>query len=411
MVEFNRLNAGNWDWLGNDTAFIDDASSKKYNVIIYVDGEEQVPVTPDFTTNHTYVVKSVGTVGQAVKTVFVTINVAGGGSGGNGGNVFTRYTAYANGQMQIDNHPTLIGDIGSNSTITVNSSTPIVQGTAYTPNVPYMDQWTWNRNAVAGGYQEANPAGTMDVAAIIPAMPTMAASGTDLATVSTANIPGGSYYYNGQYTMNNDSLVISSGQTATIYINGNLRLTGTSTISGSNLTIYTTGNTIIDNDSSIQAVDGGTLNLYVQGNLQLTNNTFINGDNVVIQTNGTINFNSNSSINKDSTTAVTRIFSNSDIQFTNYFELGGLAGLVATTDAININSSAQAEHTVFVAGSGRSQVTNNVIIGGIYTNGRLSINSSPTITFADSKETILQAVGLNGGTASVAIQEGTWRVE
>lgn len=412
IIEFNKINSDPtspvWTWLGSEIAFVNDVNTKKYKVLICDDNaDHNIALTPKFDKNYKYLIQSTGTVGKARKTVTVKVEVKGGG-GSPGSDVFGKFGLFSNQKMQIDNTPKIVGDVGSNNTITVNSSSPLINGKAYTPNVPVMDQWTWNRNAVTGGYQYANPAGTLDVASLIPKMPDWTYSGTQLNPASGATLTNSSYFYNGNFTTGKTYTAVS-GTSVTIYINGNLQLTKQSetsaAIRGDNVTIYVTGNVILDNSSSIQA---SNLKIYAKGTMQLTNDAAISGNNVTLQTSGSINFNSNSSINKNSTSAVTKIYSDSDIQLTNKFTLGGSAALVATSSYVNINSSAVGSNTVFVAGSGASQITNSCQIAGIYTNGSLAINSSPQINSNSQKTSVIETLGLNGSKPSATVIPGSW---
>ena len=407
IEEFYKVNQSltpDWTWLNKDQAFLNDVNNQKYRVIIYTATDAtKTPVTPVFTVNTTYTIQSTGTVENAQKIVTVNIDVIGSGSGGGSNDVFGKYPLFSSLNLQIDNTPKITGDIGSNGHITVNSSTPLINGKAYTPYVPVMDQWTWNKSAVTGGYVYANPAGTLDASSLIPTFPTKSASGTSLST-STTSLAAGEYYYNGNYQTGN---TLTASGNVTIYINGNLTLgqvgSTSGAIKGGNVTIYVTGSVLLSNTASIQV---SSLKLYASGGMQMTNTTAINATNVLIQTKGDINFNSDSSINKNSTSAVTKIYSNGSVQFTNQFELDDSAGLVVTTGTMNINSNVIAKQTVFVAGSD-SQVTNYVQIGGVYSNGTLSINSSPQINYSNQLSTIVETLGLNG-TASVSISQGSW---
>ena len=397
IVGFNQ-STPNLSWIDDgDVPFIDDVNKKKYNVIIYLATDvSQTPlVSSAIISGKTYIIRSKGTVGKTTKTVSVSIGVA--SSSNINGSVFSKYTTYSKGTLQVDNSPKLTGDIGSGSSIIVNSSNPLIYGTAYTPNVPVFDQWSWNKNAVTGGYLKPTSTDALDIT--IPPIPTMLASGVALTNNSISN-GSGSYYSSGSYTLNSTNITASTGQPLVIYINGNLQLTGTSKISGDNITIYATGNIILDNTSSIQqSSSGGSLKLYSKGTMQLTNSAAINSDNTMIEAGQSINFNSSSSINKNSSTAITKVYSSGDIQFTNSFTMGGSAGLVETSSAINLNSNQNSLNTVFIAGSGSSQITNSVQLAGFYTNGNLSINSSPTITYNDKKSQILNALNLGGGGA------------
>lgn len=88
------------------------------------------------------------------------------------------------------------------------------------------------------------------------------------------------------------------------------------------------------------------------------------------------------------------------------------AGLVVALGAFNLNSNTVATQTVFVSNSGQSLVTNQVKIGGIYINGSLNINSSPTIDFGPNKATVLETLGLTGSSSGTAsVQVGSWRIQ
>ncbi|MBP2627309.1 MAG: hypothetical protein H6Q68_2020 [Firmicutes bacterium] len=319
---------------------------------------------------------------------------------------FAKYTVFSNGPLQIDNTPTIVGDIGSNGTITVNSSSPLINGKAYTPNVPVMDQYTWNRYAVTGGYVYANPAGSVDASSLIPTAPAITASGTKLSSVAGGSTLSGSYYSNSSYTMSGISsrLTIADGQSVVIYVKGDLTIGGGSSIGdasiigGDDVTIYATGNIILKNGAKIQTANTGKLKIYAGGTLSLTNTAMINSTNLLIWTQGAINCNSDSSINNISpfTDGVTKIYSKGHIEFTNQFTLGG-TGFVVTTNNIMLNTSGNEKNTIFVAGSGKSEVTNNEQIAGIYTNGTLSINSSPKINANNQLSSVLQTLNAGSG--------------
>lgn len=411
IAECNRA-APDWRWLNSDRPFLDDVNTKRYNVVIYSASDaSHTPISsPNLMAANYYVIKSTGTVGRASKTILVEVL---GENRNISGNVFSKYTTYSKGRMQIDNNPTITGDVGSGSTINVISSSELIHGTAYTPNIPVIDQYTWNRNAVAGGYHLPTWPDTLEIA--IPALPVMTASGTDLATLTgSTTLSGGNYYSSGDYKMSGTSLTATKGEAVTLYINGNLNLTSEknpgSNIIGDDITIYVTGNIIMDNASTIQATNNGKVKIYTQGSLQLTNTAAINGEKVTIVAQRDINLNSKSSINKASTSAITEIYSNGAVQFTNDFKMGGNAALVATSSSINLNSSESSSNTVFVSGSGTSEITNHVQLAGFYTNGSLNINSQPTITY---KESVITALGLGsstgGGGATSNITISNWK--
>jgi|GEM_PF-1520559 len=411
------------DWIDDgDAPFIDDVNKKKYNVTIYLSSDTNTPLPSSaLSSGKTYIVKSIGTVGKATKTVSVTINVGSSGSGIDSGSVFGKYTTYSKGNMTIDNSPKIIGDIGSGGTITVNSSSKLIAGTAYTPNVPVFNEWSWNKNAVAGGYQQ--PTSEDDLKVDIPALETLPYNGIGVRLPSnswqyTNTNASGNYYYNGNVNLGKVNITGTTGQSVTlsingsldannatmitgdnviIYVNGNINLNNT-TIIGNNITIYATGNINMNGTSSIrQASSSGTVKINTQGTFQLTNTAAISSESVIINAKKSIDFNSSSSINKDSSTAITKIYSSGAIEFTNSFTMGGNAGLVETSSNINLNSNQNSLNTVFVSGSGSSQVTNSVKLAGFYTNGSLSINSSPTITYNEKKTLIFNALNLSGG--------------
>ncbi|MDF2633617.1 MAG: hypothetical protein K0R78_491 [Pelosinus sp.] len=416
IAEFNRNNP-DWGWLNSNRTFVDDVDfTKNYNVIIYLASDaSHTPIDlPNLMAANHYVIQSKGTVGKASRTVLVSVDVSSDNGGNISGNVFSKYTTYSREKMQIDNNPAITGDVGSGSTITVNSSSELIHGTAYTPIIPVMDQYTWNRNAVAGGYRVPTSPDTLAIS--IPALPSITASGTNLSTITgSATLAGGSYFSTGDYKLSGTSLTATAGEAVTLHINGNLNLTSgkksASNIIGDNITIYVTGNIIMDNASTIQAVNNGKVKIYTEGSLQLTNTAAINGEKVTIVAQKDINFNSDSSINKTSTSAITEIYSYGKVELTNQFAMGGNAALVAATNRIELNSKESSDNTVFVSGSGASQITNQVKLAGFYTNGSLNINSQPTITY---KAAVIKALGLDGsggtgGGATSTITFGNWK--
>lgn len=426
------------------TSDFQNASTTSYS------GQYKITITPPPAGGSDYKITAVGKFNKSTRTVVLVARA-------NAGNdVFNKFVIFSNGKMAIDNNPTITGDIkdvGSNSSILINSSSELIAGTAYTPNVPTFDQWSWNKNA-ANKWQYANPAGSLAVS--LPPMPTMpafSASGSALPTTSGSTLSG-NYYSSKTCTLAATNLIVPEGKTATVYINGDLQLTSqgqSASITGNgNIILYVNGNVILDNASSIQTSAAGQIKIYSQGKVQLTNSSSIKGGNITIQANQSIDLNSYSSINNDSNyseaatqiytngdfqltnyssinsgnvtlqangkinlnssssinnnpsyaDAISQIYSNGDIQTTNGFILGGKAGLFETMGAFNLNSNTVASNAIFIAGSGASQVTNNAKIGGIYTNGTLNINSSPLI---EHNNEIIQALGsilLSGGSGS-----------
>ncbi|SMD06437.1 DUF7305 domain-containing protein [Sporomusa malonica] len=411
---------------------------------------------PDNTT----AIKSIGRVNNSIsRTVALQAKPGSGSSDTVKGDVFTKYTAFATKELVIDNIPTIIGDVGTNTLITPQNTGKPVRGASYAPNVLLPS--AWNYSAVANGYHYANPAGTLTISIpklpAIPDMPTkndlIASGATNLASITgTTTLPGGTYYYDGYANLSNRIFKATTGQSIKIYIYGSMQSENLS-ISGENITIYASGSITLNNNTSIQTNNNGTLNIYAGNYIQLTNNPLISGtnitiqsqknitldstssinknplpnstfimyaqdtiqitnyalinsENVLIQTNGKINFNSdNTSINKDSSSAINKIYANDDIQFTNKFKLGGKAGLVVTNSSLNLNSDIKAPNAIFVGGKD-STVTNNADICGIYVIGKLTINSAPKINEVNSKSTILQS--LTSGTGSSSPEIISW---
>lgn len=409
IVEFLKVNNNevpDWAWLRSNRALINDVIAENYNVMIFVSNDTtRTPVVPVFTSNNTYTIQSTGRVGNTTKTIAVEVAVTGGG----GSNVFSNYTTFADGNIQISGG-TIIGDVGSNSNIALNSSSRLITGRAVSPSSNLSG---WNTNSVSGGHR-AEQAGTLDVAGIMHPMPTYPEpTGTNLSGMP---LTGNVTLSNNAFFLNN----LATGTTYTftnpqtvLYIQGDLKLSKNSNthaaIIGNDVTIYVTGNFQMDNNSFIQAA---TLRIFAGGTIKLTNNAMITANDLTMQTNSTssnsIDFGSNSSINRNSTTAINRIYSNGGVQFTNQFQMNGQAGLVVAMGAFNLNSNIVVPETIFVSNSGESNVSSGRI-AGIYTNGSLNINSSPRIDFGTKKDIITDTLGLSGGSATATIQAGSWR--
>ena len=402
ILEFKKIPKGetlDFSWLNLERPLVTDKEKERYKVVVFLQADTaKTPLTSEklkteLEKGNTFVVQSTGTAGSSKRTITFSVTA----TRGSGSDVF-KYAAFSNEDMYICNTPSIDGNIGSNKDIKIDSTTKVVSGTAYQPK-PYQYYnvyWTANYNALPP-FKIANPAGTLDVASLIPAMPVFTATGSALSAAGGTYGPG-SYYYNG--TLTPSGSITTSGN-AVIYVNGNIKLDLTDKIIGDNLTVYSTGNIELANNSSIQATN---LQLYAKGNISFTNNASINGETITIQTTNTssssVNYNSASSINRNSATAVTKIYSNGGIQFTNSFTLGGIALVVG--NGIEMNSIINASSTILVSAS-TAQITNGSKIAGIYTNGKLNINSSPTI--APKGDTLVQGLGL-GGTTSVTF--GDW---
>ena len=402
ILEFKKIPKGetlDFSWLNLERPLVTDKEKERYKVLVFLQADTaKTPLTSEklkteLEKGNTFVVQSTGTAGSSKRTITFSVTA----TRGSGSDVF-KYAAFSNEDMYICNTPSIDGNIGSNKDIKIDSTTKVVSGTAYQPK-PYQYYnvyWTANYNALPP-FKIANPAGTLDVASLIPAMPVFTATGSALSAAGGTYGPG-SYYYNG--TLTPSGSITTSGN-AVIYVNGNIKLDLTDKIIGDNLTVYSTGNIELANNSSIQATN---LQLYAKGNISFTNNASINGETITIQTTNTssssVNYNSASSINRNSATAVTKIYSNGGIQFTNSFTLGGIALVVG--NGIEMNSIINASSTILVSAS-TAQITNGSKIAGIYTNGKLNINSSPTI--APKGDTLVQGLGL-GGTTSVTF--GDW---
>jgi hypothetical protein len=320
------------------------------------------------------------------------MEITGSGSG-SGNDVFGKYSTFSNGDMVINSGSTINGDVGSNGKITVNSN-PTINGTGYSP---YSVS---NSKPFAGGCKEVSTAGTLDAASLIPVMPTMTASGTNLAGAGTT-LAAGSYYSNSFPNNLNNGCTINTMGAVTIFIKGDMTLNSVN-FTGDDITIYTTGSIIFNSTCKIQATTN--LKIYAQGSMTL-NNTTLDSENLLLQTKGGITFNSTYHINESSTTAVTKIYSDGSVTF-NDGTIGGSAGLAVTKSSLTINSTTKANHTVFVTNG--STAINPSQTAGIYANGSLTINSGVTINYSKS---IIQALGLGGDPATVTIKQGSWSAQ
>ena len=151
------------------------------------------------------------------------------------------------------------------------------------------------------------------------------------------------------------------------------------------------------------------LNIYAQGKITLTNSSYINGDNILMKIGDTVNFNNTSSINKNSTTALTTLYTNNAISFTGSqgFVMGGY-GLVVSNNSVNLCNNTTVTNTVFInGGGGSSYLGGTVSLAGLYTNGDLDVEEAPKVA---NTSAVINKFGIGGGGVRTAtVIQGTWK--
>ena len=318
-----KNNRTDWAWVRSSTeipqnTFVD-GTNKYYTTAI----GPPIPNNAAPTTNTDYTITSHGYVGNAHKTVVVKVT-----SASTAENSPFKYAAFTKGNMLIQN-PQIIGDIYSNNNIKTTSSAKMVTGKAYSKT-----QSIENSSSISGGYIQTNEALTLDIASLIP---TLAMTGTNLkATWSngqwgnhTYTLNSGSYYYDGDYDLNGHSYNIAAGDSVTIYVKGNFNLMSKSSITGGNLTIYSTKDIYFN---------GGSLN--------------------------------NSS---------TKVYSNGNIQLSSNSSITNSSGMIVATG--NVHLAGGSTNSIIVAG-GNVAGNKGSNVSGIYANGTLTMNGA-TVTYND----------------------------
>jgi len=429
-------NTPKWQSLGTD-------ANKKYHVKTTLNNVQIVPTSP--AGSGLYTITSTGSVNGTIRTVSVPITVTAAAAANS---VMSKYSVYSNGNLDIYGGstpaPYLNLDIGTNgSYVKINSGSNFLLGKLYTSHAISSDSWYPNGPKDAKGnptwYVQQTAAQVGALNATIPTVPTMPANASSNTALpsnvsygcynTTYSLPNDYYYYNGSYQLNNTILTAASGKTVTLYINGDLYLTGTSSIIGDNVVIYTKGNVKLDSTSSIKVSNASktsSLKIYAQGTVYLTVNAEIDGDNVLIESNSSsdsaFKMDNYTSINKNSTTAVTQIYSNGSVYLTgNPVTIGGKAGMVVTNSYVKLDNSVQAANTIFIANDVSNQssyITGTVNIAGIFVNGSLKIDGSPSVNKNSQKDAILQTLGSalqnvtggspGSGSGSPTISIGIW---
>lgn len=208
-------------------------------------------------------------------------------------------------------------------------------------------------------------------------------------------------YVNGSIDLSNGSIIRSTGGNVTIYASGGLSLSGGSYIESSsgNVTVLTNQTiSLTDNTSNhIQAGTGGNLTVVSrQGSVSFNNNCYMNGGNAFLQAADSIDLRQYTGVNATSgySNAMAYLFANRATT-SNEFTIGGSAAMFVSNTGFNFSNTFHAGKTIFIAGSGSTNVSNGPTLGGLYTNGVLSnLTNSPTITYDASA---LQKLGLLGG--------------
>ncbi len=421
LIEFDKINLSqtpNLGWLSSDQPFISDLT-KKYNVTIYLASDSNRTPVASITNNNIYTIESTGVIGTAQKTVTVSVSVTGGG--GNSNSVFSKYATYSKGNITTwGSGATIRGDVGTTgNTVSIGGTEDYISGTVYTKNAPTG----YYPKGEAGWYEqvEEDTIGTLEVK--IPEMPTVTLSNpTTLPTNAggqlwnqTSTLSNNAYSINSSYTLSGTSrLTVNNSKPITMVINGNLNLTNSSSIvANTDVTIYVDGNVTLDNHSFIQATNH-QLNIYATGTVHLTNYATIDSNHLTIQTTSTnspaVELNSNSSINANSSTAISKIYSTGSVNLTNTSKIGGAASMVVTDSYVSLTNNVDAQNTVFIANAPdkKSNLSNNVKLAGIYTNGSLNMDNSFSIIY---KASVMENLGLAGGGGSpqsTAVVAGSW---
>lgn len=374
-------------------------------------------------TSGIYTLESTGRVGNITKTVSTTITLV------EGNDLFSKYSVFSKGNFSIYGGSTpapIIYDIATTGAATVNSGNKFLSGKVYGLESQPGSKTYYPKGGTDWYVQEtADKIGSLDVS--IPKIPS-----TDLKNPTTLPNTGKGQYYNqtckltenyytfdGSYLVNGTSKInATSDKLIVLTINGDLKLDTSASITGDKVSIYVNGDFDMANNSSISA---SNLSIYVTGKIHLTNSAMIKANDATIQTTSTAGY----ALLGDCTSSIitsgnTFIYANNGgVNLTNNFTMQNSGGAVIMQGALKIDNQVQASNTFFVSNSGDSYITGSsgtvwpktassppTSIAGVYTNGSLYIDGSPT--FNSQRPSI----GIPGGeSSSPSIDISSWSVK
>lgn len=384
-----------WAWAISDVHNVfADGETKKYYYTTSIDPPIMDKTAPVASVSQ-YTITSHGYVGNAHRKVVVIVRRTG-ASGP------LAYATFSRNNMTV-NSPQINGDIYSNGHITINSHTKdTVTGTAYCAENNYT---IYAQQAVGQGFKTPDKIINLDINSFMIPIPTITKSGKDLQAITNNkagnfSLSKGSYFYNGDYGMYNQSYNIDGGN-VTIYVDGNFYIG--KPITGGNITIYATGS-IIFNSGSVQASPGGSVNIYANNTVILNSNSSIVGDAVTVIANNqsnsynAIEFNSGS-INKTLSNSISKIYANGNVPLNNTSVIAGQGtGMLVSTGKISLNGGT-AENTIFIA-NGNVDANNGSKVAGIYSNGTIAMNGA-TITYNNKA---IQDLAINSGSPGFEVE-------
>ena len=349
-------------WLGTAQALTTSEADKTYTVTISPAVSSSGPET-----GTAYTVKSVGTVRGTSKGISVVVTLSSNAAG-----VYS-YAAYSAEKMNLEGHPVIAGaGIASDGKIKIDNGIT-VGDIFYTGPAPNYQK----KEVTTGTVTKVSSVGTLDVASLMkytptmPAMPAMPAMPT-FTMPSISLLPQsqsttaltGAYNYSsnpnsGTYYTNNDfydwsySYTVAPDQSVLIYVKGNLTL-GQSISGGGKVTIYATGNIVVQND-----ITGSDVNIYAGNDITVYNK--ISGSNITLQSGGSFTLNGGSILT--GTIGSVKIYS------------GGSQNIGSGSGSITGNS-------VTLQSGGSSTLNGASILTG--TTGTLKVYSGGLLTFYGS---------------------------
>ena len=362
-------------WLGTPQNLTDSDSTRKYTVVISPAIDVTGPIS-----GTTYTISSTGFIGGTTqKTVIVKVTADGGA-----GNVFTKYSSFSNGKLDINGTVNIIGDLASNSSIDLHWSKLTFTDDVYGPtgSVKYKGKTCGGTPSCEVSYDVLPSPETLDVASLIPTMPTFLMTGTNLTSTWTSGqwgehsytLTASNYYSSGSYDLNGHNYNIPTGTTTTIYINGklnimkNYRITG-----GGNLIIYAKDGVQLSG-GYIDVGSSGTVSIYTPVAIEINKDSYINGQTVTVLAQKSTSTMNGGSINATLAGAVTKIYTeNFTINSSSSVISGNGAGMVVAMKDISITDGS-AVNAIFVAGGNISaKAGTDTSVGGLYANGTISI--------------------------------------
>lgn len=337
---------------------------------------------------------STATVNGASRQVVMTVTLA---SAGASADPVLSHSGFAGKSLTITSGTVITGDMGANTTATQ-------WGGAINGNIDSCSSFI---GTYSGTGTVTTTSKNLDLSnlAKLPAAPvSYSMNGTGKTSLNSSIYSGsgynnmsGTYYVSGNLGTGSTTFTAQSGNTAIIYVNGDVSL-NSGTVFNGNVTIIANGSVSL-NGASITA-SGGTINFYAKKDFNYNSGSSISAKDVTIMAGiagmggtaagGSVQLNNNTPITASGTA---QIFAQNNFSLNSNAQIIGNA-LVKAGSEVDLNQGT-ALNTMFVSG-GDAQVNSGANVGQVYAASNLYVYGG-RITY---DATLAQGLGLGGVATS-----------